>query len=143
MTKVNPFTKYLGPEDHLQHQLITWLGFQYPDLWFHHSPNEGRRTPFEQFKFKYLGSDSGFPDLIFPSIYLVIELKIKPNKPTDAQNEWLEYFRKQRWRAEVVFDFETGKRIITERYDSLLIKQQESLAAGKDRHFKNTNYATN
>ena len=53
----NPFHKYLGPDDHLQHQVITWLRYQHPKLRYHHSPNEGRRTPFEQFKFKYLGSD--------------------------------------------------------------------------------------
>ena len=70
------FESYLGKEDHLQHQIITWLRLQHPKIVFHHSPNEGRRTPFEQFKYKYLGSDAGFPDLIFPALKVAIELKI-------------------------------------------------------------------
>ena len=110
--KPNPFHKYVGPEDHLQHQVITWLAWQYPKLKYHHSPNEGKRSKFEQFKFKYLGSDSGFPDLIFPEIHLVIELKIKPNKPTPAQREWLDYFRSIRWTAEVCYSFDEAIGVI-------------------------------
>jgi hypothetical protein len=110
----NPYSKYLGPEDHLQHQLITWLQWQHPSIRYHHSPNEGKRSPFEQFKFKYLGSDSGFPDLIFPSLLLVIELKIKPNKPTEAQKDWLGFFTVIGWKAEVCYTFEEATRIIIE-----------------------------
>jgi hypothetical protein len=111
----NPYSKFLGPEDHLQHQVILWMGFQYPDVKFHHSPNEGKRSPFEQYKFKYLGSDDGFPDLFFPSLYLVIELKVKPNKPTPAQLKWLQYFSDKDYQAEVCYTFEETKKIITDR----------------------------
>jgi hypothetical protein len=110
----NPFHKYLGPEDHLHHQVVESVKWTYPKLKFHHSPNEGKRSKFEQMKFKYLGSDSGFPDLIFPSIQLVIELKIKPNKTTPAQDEWLGYFKSIHWRAEVCYDYDTTMRIIKE-----------------------------
>jgi hypothetical protein len=113
--KMNPFEKYLGKEDRFHHQLITWLQYQYPKLRYHHSPNEGKRSKFEQFKYKYLGSDSGFPDLIFPSIELVIELKVKPNKTSQAQDDWLHFFASIGWTALVCYDFETAKKIIVGR----------------------------
>jgi hypothetical protein len=116
LKKQNPFIKYAGPEDHLQHQLVTWLKLQYPKLKYHHSPNEGKRSPFERFKYQYLGSDSGFPDLIFPSLHLVIELKIKPNRPTPAQEEWLDYFMAIGWRSEVCYSFEEAQKILTEEF---------------------------
>lgn len=110
----NPFDKYFSHEDHLQHQIITWLQWQYPNIRYHHSPNEGKRSKFEQYKYKYLGSDSGFPDLIFPSLQLVIELKVRPNKTTPAQNEWLAYFRKIGWQAEVCYSFESAQILINQ-----------------------------
>lgn len=122
----NPFEKYLTPEDHFQHQVITWLQFQYPGLRYHHSPNEGKRTVFEQFKYKYLGSDSGFPDLQFPSLLLVIELKIKPNRPTKNQLDWLEYFKRIGWQTAVCYTFEEVTNVIR-----AAIKQQVSILSSK------------
>ncbi len=116
----NPFIKYLSKEDHLQHQVITWLRWQYPALRYHHSPDAGKRTLFEQFKYKYLGSDSGFPDLIFPELLLIIELKIKPNKPTPAQIEWIKYFKRIGWQAEICYSFEAAQKIV-----QLIIKNKQ------------------
>jgi hypothetical protein len=114
MRRDNPFLKFMGPEDHLQHQVITWMKFQYPKIKYHHSPNEGKRSKFEQFKYVFLGSDSGFLDLLFPSLSLVIELKVKPNGPTKAQLEWLGFFKSIQWRAEVCYSFESSKKVIEE-----------------------------
>jgi hypothetical protein len=124
MVRSNPFEKFLGPEDHLQHQVVTWFKIQYRHIKFHHSPNEGKRSPFERFKFSYLGSDEGFPDLMFPSILLVIELKIKPNKPTPAQLEWLQYFKEIGWTAEVCYTFEEACQTIRLQ----IANQKKSLA---------------
>lgn len=110
--KKNPFEKFLGPEDHLHHQVITWLQYQYPKLKYHHSPNEGKRSEFERFKYDYLGSDEGFPDLIIPGITLAIELKVKPNRPSKAQLEWLDYFKSIGWKAQVCYCFEQTTKII-------------------------------
>jgi len=109
---MNPFNRHLGPEDHLQHQVITWLKYQHPLLRYHHSPNEGKRSSFEKFKYQYLGSDSGFPDLIIPELMLAIELKVKPNKPSKTQLEWLAYFTKIGWEAAVCYDFEQTQNLI-------------------------------
>lgn len=123
---VNPYMKFLTAEDHLQHQVIIWCKLN--KIVYHHSPNEGRRTAFEQFKFKYVGSDEGFIDLIFPKLILVIELKIKPNKPTPAQNDWLQFFESIGWTAKVCYNFEDAieqiqkaKLKMAERSNSLSI----------------------
>lgn len=112
MTKHNPFLKFIGPEDHEHHKVVEWLKYQYPKLKYHHSPNEGKRSPFERFKFKYLGSDEGFPDLLFPSLSLVIEMKVKPNKPTPAQDEWLHFFASIGWTSVVCYTFEEARSVI-------------------------------
>ena len=60
--KRNPFAKYLGKEDVLQNQVMRYIGLKYPKTLFTHVANEGKRTPFEQYKMKYLPSlpfDSG------------------------------------------------------------------------------------
>lgn len=115
--KRNPFEKYLGPEDHLHRQVINYITAQYPGVLFHHSPMEGKRSRFEQFKLKWLGAKSGFPDLfIFASNRngngLAIELKVKPNKPTENQNAWLSALHNRLYVAEVCYSFEEAKKVI-------------------------------
>jgi hypothetical protein len=104
--KKKSFLEYMSAEDHMQHQVITWLQYQHPKLKYHHSPDAGQRTKFEQFKYKYLGSDAGFLDLTFPSLLLAIELKVKPNKPTPAQLDWIQYLLDNNWTAVVCYSFE-------------------------------------
>lgn len=110
----NPFLKYLGKEDHLQHAVITYLTAQYPDCLYCHVPNEGRRTPFERFKLKYLGVSSGVPDLlIFDACNgfngLAIELKYGANKMTLNQKKWIAKLNKKGWRAVCLNNFESIK----------------------------------
>ncbi len=102
--KANPFEKYLTKEDKLQHRIISYLKYQYPNLLFAHVPNEGKRTVFERYKFKYLGGKSGIPDLLI--FYtnkkysgLAIELKVGYNKPTANQKEWLKQLNTNNWLA--------------------------------------------
>jgi len=114
----NGFIKFLLKEDIVQHDFLKYSALQYPWLKYHHSPLEGRRTPFEQFLFKYLGSDAGFVDVIFPELLLAIEIKIKPNKPTPAQQEWLDYFKKIGWQAEVCWSFDEAKEVLDFRVQS-------------------------
>lgn len=104
MKGVNPFMRYLKKEDILQHQVITYCRLN--KIVFHHSPNEGRRSEFERFKYNYLGSDCGFPDLLFPGLQLVIELKVEPNRPSPAQKEWLAYFESIGWAAKVCYSYD-------------------------------------
>ena len=142
MPKFNPFDKFLGPEDHLHIQVVQYLQLQYPDVFFIHTPNEGKRTKFEQYKFKILGGTPGVPDImiykfrydvkieqgVMPgttddipnfllshydiNVGLAIELKIKPNKPTPAQLECLHQLEKAGWKTHVIYDFDDAKEII-------------------------------
>ena len=89
------YHKYLGKEDRLQHQVMQYIAAQYPFALATHVANEGKRSPFERFKFKYLGAKAGIPDILIfdPNEKyngLAIELKAGKNKPTPAQKEWLE-----------------------------------------------------
>ena len=54
--KRNPYAKYLGKEDVLQNQVMRYIGLKYPKSLYTHVANEGKRTPFEQYKMKYLGT---------------------------------------------------------------------------------------
>ena len=115
--KANPFQKYLGKEDHLQHAVMQYLKVQYADTLAIHVPNEGKRSPFAQFKFKYLGGMQGIPDVIVfkqTASYagLAIELKVKPNKPTKNQTEFLDKLSDSGWFATWVNSFEAAKEVI-------------------------------
>ena len=100
----NPFEKYLGKEDKMQNSVITYLQYKYPKALFSHISNEGKRTPFERYKMKYLGSKPGVPDVkIFtPNKHyngLAIELKVGYNKPSDNQKNWLGWLEQANWKA--------------------------------------------
>jgi len=118
----NGYYKYLGQEDHLQHLVMTYLSTQYPDTLSIHVPNEGKRSPFMQYKFKYLGGMSGIPDvLVFKSTSkysgLAIELKIAPNKPTKNQKEFLDKLSASGWYATWTSSFEEAKTIINQYFN--------------------------
>lgn len=117
--KSNPFYKYLTKEDKLQHSIVTYLKFQYPGVLFTHVPNEGKRTPFERYKFKYLGAKAGVPDLLIfhsNSKYngLAIELKVGYNKPTEHQLKWLLELQNSGWASHCLNDFDECVAIINE-----------------------------
>ncbi len=111
------FKKYLGPEDRLQIAVNNYLSIAYPKALFCHVPNEGKRSPFERYKFKELGGKAGIPDvLVFtPSKQysgLAIELKAGRNKPTAKQIEWLDDLKANGWASYCLNDFDTITEII-------------------------------
>lgn len=121
--KANPFQKYLGKEDHLQHAVMQYLKIQYADTLAIHVPNEGKRSPFVQYKFKYLGGMQGIPDVIVfkqTASYagLAIELKVKPNKPTKNQTEFLNQLSDSGWFATWVNSFEAAKEVIDQYFQN-------------------------
>ena len=62
--KRNPYAKYLGKEDILQTHVMRYISLKYPKALYTHVANEGKRTPFEQYKLKILGTKPGIPDLM-------------------------------------------------------------------------------
>lgn len=100
----NPFEKYLSKEDKLQRAVMNYIQLKHPKVFAIHVPNEGKRSPFERYKFKYLGGVSGVPDiLIFHTNKnksgLAIELKVGYNKPTDNQKKCLKTLQNANWDA--------------------------------------------
>lgn len=86
-------------EDGEQEVVIQWAAFMSPAhpelLNLYHVPNEGKRSKAEAARQQRLGLRPGVPDLILDSpkgIYhgLRVEMKVKPNKTTAAQEKWLE-----------------------------------------------------
>ena len=123
MNRRNPFYNYLGKEDQLQHAVMEYLRVQYPNSLAIHVPNEGKRSPFAQFKFKYLGGMQGIPDVIVfkqTASYagLAIELKVKPNKPTKNQTEFLDKLSDSGWFATWVNSFEAAKEVIDQYFQN-------------------------
>lgn len=83
---------------------------------FWHTPNEGKRTPFEYFKAKYLGMMSGVSDIIMVKNQdiLFLELKVGKNKPTPNQEIFLANTKTFGFTSEVAYTFEAAKKIIDE-----------------------------
>jgi len=105
---MNNFDRYLKAEDRLQIAVTEYVAYRYPDLKVHHSPNEGKRTTFEQYLLKKMCVSSGFPDLFIcgRGKVLVLELKAGKNKPTPNQEAWLLHLRECGIHAEWSNDFE-------------------------------------
>jgi hypothetical protein len=115
--KFNPYERYLGKEDILQNSVVKYMKLKYPNVFVIHVPNEGKRSPFERFKFKYLGGISGVPDLlIFKSNDkyngLAIELKAGSNKPTENQQRCLKRLSIENWMAVWINNFDDAKLTI-------------------------------
>jgi hypothetical protein len=117
------------PEQELQIAVANYIRLQYPKAMFCHIPNE-RKTSHHQGKIlKEMGVLSGMPDVMIfrkflklhldhdpPSVQfspgLAIELKIKYNKPSEAQLEILAELKAQGWITDVCYDFESTKKRI-------------------------------
>lgn len=112
--QINPFDKYLKPEDHLHIQVCRYIRLQYPGATIHHSPNEGKRSPFERYLFKVLEVSAGFPDLliIYRKKVIAIELKAGKNKPTDNQTRFLSILNNADIPAAWFNDFEAARAFI-------------------------------
>ncbi len=96
-------------EDSLQMQCVAWFGWQFPTLrrLLHHSPNGGRRDAREGARFKQMGVQAGFPDLLLLVASggkhgLFIELKSRTGKQSAFQKEYQELVESQGYGYEVV-----------------------------------------
>jgi hypothetical protein len=109
MSTQEHFREYLTKEDILQESCVRLLEFKYKDLVWFHVPNEGKRTKFEQFKFKVLGCVAGVSDLIIlennnNSRGLAVELKYGRNKCTKDQVDFMERLSRKGYTSTVVYD---------------------------------------
>ena len=117
----------------MQRALVNYIRLQYPKVFMCHIPNEGKRTKFEQYKAKVLGIIAGMPDVmmfnprydktdgvlnVIKYVGLVIELKIKPNKPTDNQLAVLANLKALGWSTHVCYSFDEAKLIVDDYFKS-------------------------
>ena len=115
--KKNPFNKFIKGETAIHIQVAEYLQYQYPNVMFHHSPNEARRTPFERYLISKMGVSAGFPDFVIYGFNytIALELKYKDNTPTEAQLKWLKHFSMTPdTYSFVTWSFESAKKIIDE-----------------------------
>nr|DAM90102.1 MAG TPA: Nuclease [Bacteriophage sp.] len=96
-------------EDDLQMQCVRWFRLQFPQLsrLLHHSPNGGRRDAREGARFKKMGTQPGFPDLILlvaSQDYhaLLIELKTRTGRQQDSQKDYQKRVEAQGYKYVVV-----------------------------------------
>ena len=113
--KTRKVTKH--DEDALQVSVIRWWQHQYPEFagLLFAVPNGGRRDAREGARFKAQGVTAGVSDLILlvprPHI-LLLELKIKGGKLSDAQKTWLAKAAAQGHTAAVAYDFNAARAAI-------------------------------
>lgn len=100
-------------EDDLQMQCVRWFRLQYPQLarLLHHSPNGGRRDAREGARFKQMGTQAGFPDLILLVASqgyhaLLLELKTRTGRQQDSQKEYQQLAEAQGYRYVVIRSLE-------------------------------------
>lgn len=82
-----------------------------------HVPNEGKFPIQYRVKLKSMGVRSGVPDIIIPvpcGRYhgLAIEMKVKPNKPSTAQLQWLEHLNKHGYLAQVCYGWDAAVKLV-------------------------------
>lgn len=100
-------------EDDLQMQCVRWFRLQYPQFarLLHHSPNGGRRDAREGARFKQMGTQAGFPDLILLVASqgyhaLLLELKTRTGRQQDSQKEYQQLAEAQGYRYVVIRSLE-------------------------------------
>lgn len=102
-------------------------GFE-PLRWLFAIPNGGKRDPATAGRLKAEGVKAGVPDVCLPlpryaadgtiAHGLFIELKVKPNRTTAAQDEWIEYLNEAGYLAVVCYSWQEAARVITEYLDA-------------------------
>lgn len=95
-----------------QQALFQWADIvsnRYPELkLMYHIPNGGQRSRATAGRLKAEGVKAGVPDICLPVARgnyhgLYIEVKVKPNKPTDNQLIWIDSLNKQGYLAVVCY----------------------------------------
>ena len=106
-----------------QSTLFRWAELaeaKYPELrLMYHIPNEGKRTAITGARMKQAGLKSGVPDICLPTAHggyigLYVEMKVKPNKPTDNQKRWLRALREAGHFTAIAYTWEEAKSLIEE-----------------------------
>ena len=106
-------------EDDLQMQCVRWFRLQFPQLarLLHRSPNGGRRDTREGARFKQMGTQAGFPDLILLVAAkgyhaLMLELKTRTGRQQDSQKDYQKRVEEQGYKYVVIRSFDQFRETI-------------------------------
>jgi len=110
----------IQPEQIMQIQVAEFVK-QNTDIPFLHIPNEAKRSKFLGDLLKRMGMYPGASDCFMPRSNgeykgLWIELKVKPNKPTKNQLEFMAMMRREGYQALVAYSAEEAIEIISNFY---------------------------
>lgn len=99
--------------------LVRWFDLQYPKLEgkLFAVPNGGFRHKLTALKLRAEGLRPGVPDLVLPMPRhgyhgLYIELKTKTGKPSELQEEWVQFLNDQGYLAEFCYGWESARDLI-------------------------------
>ena len=98
-------------EASLQIQCVSWFKWHYKNRIIWHNVNEGKRSYWGGKQLQKQGMTKGIPDLTIPEPFgaysgLYIELKVKPNTVTEAQEEMLSLLANRNYMVRVCWTFE-------------------------------------
>lgn len=106
-------------EHQLQVSCVKWFRLQYRGKIIYAIPNGGQRNKIVAAKLKAEGVASGVPDLHIPianRFYhgLYIEMKVKPNSPTDPQKEMMNQLQANGYKCSVCYSLDEFMDIVNE-----------------------------
>lgn len=111
-------------EHNLQVSCVKWFRLKYRGHLIYAVPNGGQRNKIVAAKLKIEGVTSGVPDLHIPianRFYhgLYIEMKVKPNTPTESQIEMMNQLRLNGYKCEVCYSLDEFMRVVNEYMKTL------------------------
>lgn len=108
-------------EHNLQCAAVRYFRYKYPQFapLLFSVPNGGHRALSTAIHLKAEGAQAGVSDLILlvPNKEfhgLCLEMKVKPNKPTEAQIKWMQAATSQGYKCAVCYSFDEFERVVTE-----------------------------
>ena len=106
-------------EDNLQTAVARYLDLLRAD-WFHVA-NERQTSIKRGARLKAKGVKAGVPDIIILNQRhgfsgLIIELKVKPNRVSPAQKNWLQTFERYNYKTAVCFDIDEALKTIDDYF---------------------------
>ena len=112
------YTAYLTKEDSLHISCCDYLDLKYPNILYFHPLNESKRSYYERWYAKKMRMMPGVSDLIILEPRhgfngLIIEFKIKPNKLTIHQNDFLIKCTKNNYKIAVIHEIDEFIKFIT------------------------------
>ena len=122
----------------LQVQCVSWFWLQYPGKLIWHTKNDGAKNIRQASRDKAMGIRAGVPDLFIAEPVhgyhgLFVELKVKPNKPTEKQERMIDWLRLRGFRVKVSYSFEEFCEAVKDYFNNF----------GEKKHGKETKTQSN